>query len=357
MEQNQFEAESGAHGRKDGAAAGLAGLVLESVREHAKHRGGGEIADLPKGFPAKGERIFGKIEGFFGCFEDLGTAGVEDPGADVGEGEGVLGEEAFDVAADVLEHDLGDVGREDDAEAGITDIPAHDVLGVAVEGAAGGEDIWGAGGRFWQLDVVSGEHDRGAAIAEEAGRDKVGDGLVVVLPGERTELDREQKRTLVGEGAEVVRGARDAGGPGDAAQPEDGRPLDVRGERHQVDEAGVDGRRSDAGDGGEEDSRDVCGGEAERREGALDSLLAEGDSGLDPEIVGLLEAAAQLGILLDGQDKVAGVDAAISVQTGQNARLRHLVAPALDQRFGYFRLCVTMARKRSSYRSDVHAVL
>ena len=73
------------------------------------------------------------------------AARMEDPGGDVGEGEGhsirsLASEEGVYVGLYVLEDYLGDVGGEDDAEAGVADVPAHDVLGVAVEGAAGGED-------------------------------------------------------------------------------------------------------------------------------------------------------------------------------------------------------------------------
>ncbi len=72
---------------------------------------------------------------------------MEDVAGDVGLGEVVVGEEALDVAEEVLGDDLGDVGGEDDLEAGVADVPAHDVLGVAVEGGAGGQDLRaGSGG-------------------------------------------------------------------------------------------------------------------------------------------------------------------------------------------------------------------
>ena len=123
--------------------------------------------------------------------------------------ETVVGEEGFDVAAEVFVDDLGDVGREDDLEAEVADVPAHDVLGVAIEGGAGVEDLRaGAGAVFFaERCFAAGDDDGGGAVAEEAGGDEVGDGLVVVLPGEGAELDGEQQRVLVGEGADVVGGA------------------------------------------------------------------------------------------------------------------------------------------------------
>ncbi len=96
--------------------------------------------------------------------------------------------------------------------------------------------------------------------------------MVVVLPGEGAELDGEQEGVLVGEGADVVGGTGDAGGSGDAAEAEDGRALDVDGEGHPVDEAGIDGGAGDTGDRGEEDGGDVGGGEAYAFEGCGDGI-------------------------------------------------------------------------------------
>ncbi len=145
----------------------------------------------------------------------------------------------------------------------------------------------GAGlGGVGELALGAGDDYGGGAVGEEAGGDEVGDGLVVVLPGEGAELDGEQQSDLVGEGADVVGGAGDAGGSGDAAQAEDGGALDVDGEGHAVDEAGVDGGAGDAGDGGEEDGGDVCGGDAGALEGAVDGGFAESTAALIQVVVG-----------------------------------------------------------------------
>ena len=162
-------------------------------------------------------------------------------------------------------------------------------------------------------DVGAGDDDGGGAVAEEAAGDEVGDGLVVVLPGERAELDGEQERELVGEGADVVGGACDACGSGDAAEAEDGCALDGGRERHPIDEAGVDGGAGDAGDRGEEDGGDVCGGEADAVEGGGDGLLAEFDGGFDPGVVVGSEAGEIL-VDVEGKDEVAELDAAVGVE-------------------------------------------
>src|SRR5260370_177271 len=79
-----------------------------------------------------------------------------------------------------------------------------------------------------------------APISEEAAGDEVGDGLVVVLPGKGAEFDREEEGVLVGEGADIVGGAGNAGGSSDAAEAEGGGALDAGGEGHQVNGAGCE---------------------------------------------------------------------------------------------------------------------
>src|SRR5258708_32043594 len=122
----------------------------------------------------------------------------------------------------MLVDDLRDVGREDDFEAHVSDVPAHDVLGMSIECRARVKDLWaGAGaGFFAEGGVAAGDDDCGGAVAEETAGDEVGDGLVVVLPREGTELDGEKERVLVGEGADVVGGAGGGGGTGEGTRAE-----------------------------------------------------------------------------------------------------------------------------------------
>ena len=61
----------------------------------------------------------------------------------------------------------GHVGREDDLEAGLGDVPAHHPLGVRVEDRAGGDDRAARPARGRSLP---GHHDGGGAVAEEARR-------------------------------------------------------------------------------------------------------------------------------------------------------------------------------------------
>ena len=101
------------------------------------------------------------------------------------------------------------------------------------------------------------EHDRGGAIAERCRRDDVRDRAIAELQGQRAELDGEKNRDLVGKPAEIVGGASRASRAANAAEAEERRALDVGAHTKPIDELHVDGRRGDAGHGGEEEMIDV----------------------------------------------------------------------------------------------------
>ena len=67
-----------------------------------------------------------------------------------------------------------------------------------------------------------------------------GDGEVLALESQRAQLDRQQHRHLLREGAQVVGRARQARCAGHAAEPEDRCALDVGAQAQTVDEAGVE---------------------------------------------------------------------------------------------------------------------
>ena len=141
-----------------------------------------------------------------------------------------------------------------------------------------------------------------------------------------------KKGVLIGEGADVVGGAGDAGCSGDAAEAEDGGALDVGGEGHAVDEARIDGGAGDAGDGGEEDGGDVGWGEFDAGEGVADGLFAELEGGDDPGVVGGAEAG-EVFVDVEGEDEVSEVDSAVDEKTINEARLFESVLPARGEGF------------------------
>ena len=336
LQEDELGTEGWAHRCEDAVGAGFARGVHEDIFEDGEDRGGGEITDLAEAAPGGLEGVVREVERVLHGFENLGAAGVKDVAGDVVDGEAVVGEEGLDVAAEVFVDDLGDVGREVDLEAHVADVPAHDVLGVAIEGGAGVEDPGagdaGGAGALGEGGFGACDDDGGGAVAEEAAGDEVGDGLVVVLPGEGAEFDGEEQSVLVGEGADVVRGAGDAGGSGDAAKAEDGSALHAGGEGHEVDEAGVDGRAGDAGDRGEEDGGDVRRGEPNPIEGGGDGFFAELDGGYDPGVVGGTEAGEIL-VDAEGEDEIAKFDTAVDEETVDKPGLFHSVLPARRECF------------------------
>ena len=149
---------------------------------------------------------------------------MKDPGTDVGSRKTLATEERVHVRGEVLLDDDGDLAGEDNAETLFGDVPTHDLLGVGIKDRAGGQDAGARAGH-----VFAGHQHSAGAVAEEAGRNEVGDGEIVVLQGEGAEFDRKDHRDLSGEGADVIGGACHARGAGDAAEPEIGTRLILSG--------------------------------------------------------------------------------------------------------------------------------
>ena len=170
--------------------------------------------------------------------------------------EPLRGQERVDVPADVLAGDAGDLGREHHLEAGVAEVPAHDPLGVGVEGATGWPRRAGRRAPFTDA-CTTGEHHRRRAVAEDARGHRVRDREVLPLQGERAELHREEHAHVAREAAQEVGEARQPGGAGHAAQPEDRQPLHVAPEPEPVHQLRVDGGRGEAGDGDEDQLVDV----------------------------------------------------------------------------------------------------
>lgn len=109
-----------------------------------------------------------------------------------------------------------------DAEAPTRDVPAHDALAARVEAAPARHHLGTAEGRPGlgkprRPPLANRDHRRGA-VSEQAARDEVGDGEVLLLQGQRAQLHRQQHGDVVGEGPQVVVEPRDPRGPSHAAQ-------------------------------------------------------------------------------------------------------------------------------------------
>ena len=112
---------------------------------------------------------------------------------------------------------------------------------------------------------------------------------------------------------EVVGRPRDAGRPGDAAQAEDGDPLEIRPETEAVDQARVETGRGDAGDARAPERVHVANPEPGPGQRVLDRGGADVGPHPDPGVVRLGEAR-QTGVGLHRQREVPAADARVPVQ-------------------------------------------
>ena len=101
-------------------------------------------------------------------------------------------------------HEIRNRALEDHAEAFGIDAPAHDVERVGPELFAGCLDAR-------RPAVAGAQHDRGGAVAEQAGGDDIGLGQFVMADRERAELERDQQH--IGARAAIAPAARRSTGP------------------------------------------------------------------------------------------------------------------------------------------------
>jgi hypothetical protein len=195
---------------------------------------------------------------------------------------------------------------EDHLEAAVDDVPAHHALGVRIEDGAGGDHLRAALGAGLRAIAAADDH-RCRAVAEEPAGDDVRDREVLALEGERAELDREQGGDPVRKPAQYVGGASEPRSSRDAAEAEDRGPLDVGAQAHPVDEARVDRRRRDPGDGDEHQVIDRLRAKLGAVKRASERGLADVHRGGDPGVVALREGG-QLRVVGERQREVAAAD-------------------------------------------------
>src|SRR5215472_4572984 len=194
---------------------------------------------------------------------------MQNPGADIGTREIVLRQKFVDVAGEVLEDDLGDIARKDDAKTLFRNIPAHDVFRVGIKSGTSGENLRSPG-----LARGAGEQNGGCAIAEQTRRDHIGDRGVVLLKRERAEFDREDGGHLIRISEDVVGRSGNAGGARNASESDNWNAFDGARQVHAVDQTRVDGGGGNASNGGEEDCAEVGSGKTGARESVAERLLA-----------------------------------------------------------------------------------
>src|SRR6185312_2054052 len=157
------------------------------------------------------------------------------------------------------------------------------------------------------------------------------------------------------EGADVIRGASDAGGSGDAAQAENRRALDGVREGKSVDQTRIYGGAGNASDGSKEKRRHIRGREADGRQRTSDGAFAERHCVLDPGVVGCGKRI-QRRIGFEWKNKVAKVDAAVGMQPSEQPLVAESVLPAGEEGLTDLGLRKTVFGEGGADGSDAHEV-
>src|SRR5258708_21372578 len=87
------------------------------------------------------------------------------------------------------------------------------------------------------------------------------------------------------ERAQIIGGSCESGSSADASEAENGGALYIRPHRHAIDQLGVDARRSDTGNCGEENVIDIGTFQAGLGLRRFDSLLTHASSAFPPLVV------------------------------------------------------------------------
>ena len=251
LKQKQFGAEGWTHGPHHAVATWASGAIEQIVLHHRKNGNGGEISALAKSVPGCSQSMGRQTKTIFHGSENLGAAAMKDIAADVSHTHVVVSEEALDGVAKLCFNELRNFRGEDDAKAFVIDGPSRQMLGVGKKRGTSINDartrILNAGGPLAVRCLLSSQDHGCGAVTEESAGDDMSHGVVILLPGEGAEFDREQERILFGVCTHIINGARNSGGAANAAETEDRGALNVPGEAHAVDEAGVDAWTGDTG--------------------------------------------------------------------------------------------------------------
>lgn len=195
------------------------------------------------------------------------------------------------------------------------------------------------------------QHCRRGAIAKETAGNDVGDRQVFFLVGEDAEFDRQQDGHFIGEGAQVIGGAGEAGGARQASQAPDRRSLDVGPQPEPIHQQRIDARCRQPGDGDEEDVIDVLRREAGLGKRGSYRPLAEVDRVGDVGVVALAEGI-QLFEFRERHRDVPSRHADLTMQILEAIEVEELRGPGLLEKIDELFLGTVVLRKRSGDRLD-----
>src|SRR5215207_1310732 len=281
-EQDVFRGEARPHRREHPKVPGRELAVLEETLQDEQDRDAGHVSEVAQDAARVAETARFHTQHLLEGVEHLRPAGMQDVVFELVEIEAQGSAGLAEVVAQFLAHDQGHALRELNLQAGLYEIPAHDVLGIGPGRAVATEQLRAPG--------VKGSDQYGCgAVGEEAGRDEVALGAVAPLEGEAGELYRDQEDELVGVEAGVLGGAGEARGPGGAAQAPDRDAPRVLREAQREDQLRVERGRREAGRRDEEDRTDVPRVRPHLVECPAGGLLGEVEGVLDVEGVLLRE--------------------------------------------------------------------
>ena len=169
----------------------------------------------------------------------------------------VAGEEIVERGAQLAPHQGGQLRAQHDAEAVVLDVPTHDVLGVGPTMLADRHDLAPRPAEPVAAARVA-QHDRGRAVAEQRDGDEIGDAHVVAARAQAAQIDGEEEHVAARHGLGDADRTRQPANAAAAAETEDRQALDLAREGQTVDEARLEARNRQAGDGVDHDGADVC---------------------------------------------------------------------------------------------------
>ncbi len=231
-------------------------------------------------------------------------------------------EEGKQRFAQALAHQGGELRAQDDAEAVVLDVPAHDVLGLRPEVLALAADArTSPAAGFGPITGAALQNDAGGAVAEQRRGHEHGQARIVDAQAQRAQVDGEKQH--VGPWARLghAGGTRKAGDAAAAAEPENRQPLHVGAEAQAVHETRFETGDRQPGDGVGDDDVDVGQGKARLghrlRGNGLQQLQRVALVGRRALLPGVRREVPRHGL-----DGVARVDAGVGVERLEAGVLR-----------------------------------
>src|SRR5208283_1072222 len=211
LQEQKLGTKAGTHGGKQTQSAGFGAAVLHHVLKHTKHGGRREITDFTQAGPRSIELSIVQSQCVGRSVEHFWSAGMEDEAFQVASLVPVVRHKCVHISPKVFANQSWNLGREYDAETLLRNIPAHHFFCGRIKDGASSKNLRSGRG-MTILELRTGHNHSRGAIGEKPRGDQVRDRQVLALQGQRTKLNRNQRRSLRRIGADIVSRARYSGG-------------------------------------------------------------------------------------------------------------------------------------------------